>query len=147
VGACSARLLFEPLDRAARGTAGVCRCATPASETPASRGFISDVTQFALRAIVAKSGFPTSLVPMTGSTTMSSTAAELKAQSWPTTLARPIRQGIARIAARRELRRSVKELMALDDRILRDIGLKRSDIEHAARFGRSFDRYRDRLHQ
>jgi uncharacterized protein YjiS (DUF1127 family) len=72
-------------------------------------------------------------------------AAELNAASWPTALARPIKQGIAWIAARRELRRAVKELMALDDRILRDIGLRRSEVELAARFGRSFDRYKDRL--
>ena len=70
---------------------------------------------------------------------------ELNARSWPTALARPIKEGIARAAARRELRRSVKELMALDDRMLSDIGLRRSDIELAARFGRSFDRYKDRL--
>ena len=72
-------------------------------------------------------------------------ATELNAESWPTALARPFKQGIARIAARRELHRAVKELMALDDRILRDIGLRRSDIELAARFGRSFDHYKDRL--
>jgi uncharacterized protein YjiS (DUF1127 family) len=72
-------------------------------------------------------------------------ATELNAASWPTALARPIKQGIAWIAARRELRRAVKELMALDDRILRDIGLRRSEVELAARFGRSFDRYKDRL--
>jgi uncharacterized protein YjiS (DUF1127 family) len=72
-------------------------------------------------------------------------AAELNVPSWPTALARPIKQGLARIAARRELRRAVKELMALDDRILRDIGLRRSDVEFAARFGRPFERYKDRL--
>jgi uncharacterized protein YjiS (DUF1127 family) len=74
-----------------------------------------------------------------------SRVAELNVPSWPTALARPIKQGLARIAARRELRRAVKELMALDDRILRDIGLRRSDVEFAARFGRSFERYKDRL--
>lgn len=49
--------------------------------------------------------------------------------------------------AARELRRAVKELMALDDRILRDIGLRRSEVKLAARFGRSFERYKDRLRQ
>ena len=71
--------------------------------------------------------------------------AELNGESWPTALARPIREGIACIAARRRLRRAIKEMMALDDRILRDIGLRRSEVEFAARFGRSFDRYKDRL--
>ena len=71
--------------------------------------------------------------------------AESNAESWPTALARPIRQGIGRIAARRRLHRAVKEMMALDDRILRDIGLRRCDIELAARYGRSFDRYKDRF--
>lgn len=74
-----------------------------------------------------------------------SRAAAPNAEPWPTALARPIRQGIGRIAARRRLHRAVKEMMALDDRILRDIGLRRCDIELAARFGRSFDRYKDRF--
>lgn len=65
---------------------------------------------------------------------------------WPAALAWSIRQGIAWIDARRQLQRDVKELVALDDRILRDIGLNRSDIDNAARYGRDFDSYRDRLH-
>lgn len=76
---------------------------------------------------------------------MSSSAMETSAASWPIALARPIKQGIARVMARRELRRSVKEMMALDERILRDIGLSRSEVELAARFGRSLDHYRNRL--
>ena len=78
-------------------------------------------------------------------TAMNHRAAELNAESRPTALARPIKQGIARIMARRESHRGVKELMALDDRILRDIGLSRSEVELAAWFGKSFDRHRDRL--
>jgi uncharacterized protein YjiS (DUF1127 family) len=66
--------------------------------------------------------------------------ADLNAESWPAALARPIKHWIAWIGSRRRLRRDVKELMALDDRILRDIGLNRSDVEHAARYGRAFDR-------
>ena len=76
---------------------------------------------------------------------MSSSAMETSAASWLIALARPIKQGIARVMARRELRRSVKEMMALDERILRDIGLSRSEVELAARFGRSLDHYRNRL--
>jgi uncharacterized protein YjiS (DUF1127 family) len=71
--------------------------------------------------------------------------AGLDSDSWPTALARPIRQGIAWIGSRRRLHRAVEELRALDDRTLRDIGLGRSQIEYAARYGRSFDRYRDHL--
>ena len=70
---------------------------------------------------------------------------DLSAESWPAALARPIKQGIAWIGSRRRLHRDIKELMALDDRILRDIGLRRGEVEYAARYGRSFDRYKDRL--
>ena len=35
-----------------------------------------------------------------------------------------------------EIRRSIKELASLDDRMLRDIGLTRWDVERAVRFGR-----------
>jgi uncharacterized protein YjiS (DUF1127 family) len=71
--------------------------------------------------------------------------AELNPESWLVLSARSIRQGIAWVDSRRRLRRAVKELRALDDHILRDIGLRRSEVEYAARYGRGFDRYRDRL--
>jgi len=35
-----------------------------------------------------------------------------------------------------ELRRDIKRLSAMDDRMLRDIGISRGDIEHAVRHGR-----------
>jgi uncharacterized protein YjiS (DUF1127 family) len=38
--------------------------------------------------------------------------------------------------ARRILARAIDELRAMDDRMLADIGLKRSEIEAACRFGR-----------
>jgi uncharacterized protein YjiS (DUF1127 family) len=69
--------------------------------------------------------------------------ADVSPGSWQAALVWPIRQGIAWIDARRQLQRDVKELVALDDRILRDIGLSRSDIDNAARYGRDFDSYRD----
>ena len=71
--------------------------------------------------------------------------ADLNAASWPTALARPLKQGIAWIGFRRRLRRDVEELRALDDRMLRDIGLSHSDVECAARCGRALEHYRDRL--
>lgn len=72
-------------------------------------------------------------------------SADLSPASWPAMLVRPVRHGIAWIEARRRLQRDARELMALDDRILRDIGLSRREIEYAARHGKGFDRYRNRV--
>ena len=44
---------------------------------------------------------------------------------------------IGALARERELRRSMRALASFDDRMLRDIGLTRSDIERAVRSGRS----------
>jgi uncharacterized protein YjiS (DUF1127 family) len=43
---------------------------------------------------------------------------------------------IATIAREREIRRSVNELAAWSDPMLRDIGVTRGDIERTIRFGR-----------
>jgi uncharacterized protein YjiS (DUF1127 family) len=64
--------------------------------------------------------------------------ADLNAASWPAALTRPIRHGIAWIGSQRRLHRNVRELLALDDRLLRDIGLRRSEVEHAVRHGRKW---------
>lgn len=45
----------------------------------------------------------------------------------------PMRQMLARFIRERALRRAENELMALDDRMLRDIGLSRSEIASAVR--------------
>lgn len=66
--------------------------------------------------------------------------ADLNADSWPAALARPIKLGLAWIGSRRRLRRHVRELTALDNHILRDIGINRSEVEYAARCGTAFDR-------
>jgi len=48
-------------------------------------------------------------------------------------IALPIRQMFARFIHERALRRAERELMALDDRMLRDIGLSRGEIASAVR--------------
>jgi uncharacterized protein YjiS (DUF1127 family) len=51
------------------------------------------------------------------------------------------REGLAHAAAAvarwRRLRRDARRLMALDDRMLRDVGLSRGKIEHAVWHGRA----------
>ena len=49
------------------------------------------------------------------------------------TIASPARQMLARLLRQRALNRAEKELMDLDDRMLRDIGLSRSEIGSAVR--------------
>jgi uncharacterized protein YjiS (DUF1127 family) len=49
----------------------------------------------------------------------------------------PIKQLALWIRNKRRIRRAVNELMALDDRMLTDIGLTRGQVEQAARRGRS----------
>jgi uncharacterized protein YjiS (DUF1127 family) len=61
--------------------------------------------------------------------------AELNCDSWPTALTRPIKQGIAWIGSRHRMRRQVEELMALDERLLADIGLGRGQVEYLAEYG------------
>ncbi len=53
-------------------------------------------------------------------------------------------KGIARAHKRRLLMRAERELQYLDDRMLKDIGITRSEIGSMARFGRS-SRIADRL--
>jgi uncharacterized protein YjiS (DUF1127 family) len=48
-----------------------------------------------------------------------------------------VRNGIGWLVTRRRIRRGIKELMALDDQMLADIGLSRSDIDYIVRHGRT----------
>jgi uncharacterized protein YjiS (DUF1127 family) len=69
----------------------------------------------------------------------------LNPESWLAALFVPIKGGIRWIGTRRRMRRDIEELKALDDRLLRDIGLSRSEVEYAVRFGRlptGIDRHR-----
>ena len=52
-------------------------------------------------------------------------------------LARELKLRQSTVARERKLRRSMKELASLDERMLRDIGLTRWDVERAVRFGRT----------
>jgi len=47
-----------------------------------------------------------------------------------------IRRSIAWLKSRRQIRRAVNELLALDDRMLADIGVSRGEIFNAVRHGR-----------
>lgn len=77
---------------------------------------------------------------MSSSTLEAALARSAGQNSWAAALARPIKRGLAWIAFRRQLRRDMRELMTLDDRTLRDIGLRRSEISSAVRCGRRSDR-------
>jgi uncharacterized protein YjiS (DUF1127 family) len=55
---------------------------------------------------------------------------------WQSTCA-AIRGLIAAINRERKIRRSLNELSSWPDYMLRDIGLTRSDVERAVRFGRN----------
>jgi uncharacterized protein YjiS (DUF1127 family) len=54
---------------------------------------------------------------------------------WQAALVRAIERLIVWIRNERRIRREIDELMALDDRLLCDIGLSREHIEYAARYG------------
>lgn len=58
------------------------------------------------------------------------------AGSWLALLTNPIKRSIAWIWSTRRTRRAARELMALDDRMLADIGLTRGQVVYAVRHGR-----------
>jgi uncharacterized protein YjiS (DUF1127 family) len=62
-------------------------------------------------------------------------ARSLGIESWTTILMKSIKQAISRIGSERRINRKIGELMALDDRMLADIGISRSNIEYVVRHG------------
>jgi len=68
----------------------------------------------------------------------------LGAGSWRQALANLVRRGAARIKHRRQARRDLARLQALDDRMLRDIGLSRADVVYFAGYGRLLKRRHER---
>jgi len=75
---------------------------------------------------------------MSSPTLESSTSrtARLITGCWQAVLATLAKRSIAQIKWERHVRRGIDALMALDDRMLADIGLTRGAIEYAARYGR-----------
>jgi uncharacterized protein YjiS (DUF1127 family) len=61
---------------------------------------------------------------------------ELSAGSWATTLTRAIRRTVSGLGRERRIRSDIGALMTFDDRLLKDIGISRSDIEYVVRYGR-----------
>jgi uncharacterized protein YjiS (DUF1127 family) len=57
------------------------------------------------------------------------------AASWRAVLAKSIRQPFVWSGTQRRIRRDIDALMALNDRMLADIGLSRGEILYAARHG------------
>jgi len=56
--------------------------------------------------------------------------------SWWSALSRVLRQRAERQRMKRQVRRSIGELLTADKRLLADIGLTRADVEYAVRHGR-----------
>src|SRR5262249_25680466 len=54
---------------------------------------------------------------------------------WQAALANLARRWIAQVRSEWEVRRGIDALMALDDRMLHDIGLTRGAVQYAARYG------------
>ena len=64
-----------------------------------------------------------------------SQTAGLNSDSRRATLMRLIKRVVARTGSRLRQRRDIAALMALDDCMLRDIGVSRSDIDYVVRHG------------
>ena len=64
------------------------------------------------------------------------TGTPIASDSLLTVVCRMAKRQMNQIAARRRMRRDVELLLAMDDRMLADIGLRRWEVEYAARYGR-----------
>jgi uncharacterized protein YjiS (DUF1127 family) len=63
-------------------------------------------------------------------------AAPGSAKLWRALLAKSIKRTIVWNRSTRRMRRAIEELVALDDRMLADIGLSRGDVQYAEWHGR-----------
>jgi uncharacterized protein YjiS (DUF1127 family) len=66
---------------------------------------------------------------------------------WQAAPVKAVNRLFAWIRNKRRIRRAIDELMALDDRMLSDIGLTRGSIEPAARYGRFSTTVNGSVHQ
>jgi|SRR5215813_8173459 len=88
-----------------------------------------------------------------GDMTMSSSTIETRrwrlagsdSHSWQLALMKSIRRPFEWITSKRRIRRDIDLLLRLDDRMLADIGLSRSDVEYTIRHGRPLNRANDWL--
>ena len=103
----------------------------PVESTPAD-------TLLEMRPLYLRHLRPKVVANMNSSTLESSISrtARLITGFWQAVLANLGKQWIAQIRWEREIRRNIDALMALDERMLHDIGLTRGAVEYAARYGR-----------
>jgi len=60
----------------------------------------------------------------------------IASDSWVTVLSKFAKRQITGIVEWRRIRREAEALLSMDDRTLADIGLRRCEVEYAARYGR-----------
>jgi uncharacterized protein YjiS (DUF1127 family) len=66
----------------------------------------------------------------------SATRDELIAESWTAALTKAVRRVLSRLGRERRIRSDIGALITFDDRMLKDIGISRSEIEYVVRYGR-----------
>ena len=67
---------------------------------------------------------------------MPAAAKSIACRSWLAPPLRAAKHQMVRSVERRQIRRDARALLAMDDRTLADIGLRRCEVEYAALYGR-----------